>query len=338
MILNVCEQSGTLSVIFFVKTAIEIICIIIPLILVISLAIELFKIVMGKVEDMKKHVNAIVRKAAGASAIFFVPLIVGLVISFASGSNYQDSDCWQNANMEKIAEYKEVEKAKEKIEQEKKDQEKKDADEARKKREKAKEEVRKANEEKAEEARKRKEKEEEKKEQGQQGSSTPGNEQAGVYGSVEFKNGVFYIPNRRATSDADTPRQSGEHGLNPIFWERLNKLLTDAKSHGYNVTITSALRTYSEQVRTWNNSSRPCSTRSKWVACPGGSRHGFGIAADLSFNGTSCSGGWDCNAAAKWIHDNAGNYGLKFRMSWEPWHIEPDKVEGGNFGSCNASC
>ena len=43
-------------------------------------------------------------------------------------------------------------------------------------------------------------------------------------------------------------------------------------------------------------------------------------------------------AAAKWAHANAGNYGLKFRMNWEPWHIEPAQVNGGNFGSCQASC
>ena len=186
--------------------------------------------------------------------------------------------------------------------------------------------------------------EEQKKQEQQQnnagatGSYDPSGETEGTYGSVVYENGVFKIPNRRATKDSDIPKQSGSYGLNPVFSQRLDKLIADAKSQGYNISVTSGWRSYSSQASLWNNSNRACSERGKWVACPGGSRHGFGVAADLSFNGTSCSGGWDCNAAAKWVHENAPNYGLKFRMSWEPWHIEPDNVQGGSFGSCQAPC
>ena len=161
----------------------------------------------------------------------------------------------------------------------------------------------------------------------------------GTYGSVTVKNGVFYIPNKRATSNADTPTLSGKYGLNPVFWERLNKFINDASKQGYRITVTSALRPYSKQARLWNNSSRSCSTRSKWVACPGGSRHGWGIAADLKYNGKSCSdSNWNCNSAAKWAHSNASKYLLKYRMSWEPWHIEPSQVKGGSYGKCTAKC
>ena len=208
---------------------------------------------------------------------------------------------------------------------------------------KSKAELKEAANKKAEEERKRNEQIEEQRKENEQNNSGGGNYNgdsvsSGEYGSVRVENGVFYIPNRRATSDADIPKQSGGYGVNPIFWERLNALLTDASAKGYNVTVTSGWRSYSSQRSLWDNSNRPCSERGKWVACPGGSRHGFGIAADLSFNGTSCSGGWDCNEAAKWVHANAANYGLKFRMSWEPWHIEPENVQGGSFGSCQATC
>ncbi len=161
----------------------------------------------------------------------------------------------------------------------------------------------------------------------------------GTSGRVTVKNGVFYIPNKRATSDADTPKQSGKYGLNPVFWERLNKFITDAKKQGYKITVSSALRPYSKQYSLWKNSSRPCSERSKWVACPGGSRHGWGIAADLKYNGKSCSqSSWNCNAAAKWAHNNASKYQLKYRMKWEPWHIEPAQIKGGSYGKCKAKC
>lgn len=173
-------------------------------------------------------------------------------------------------------------------------------------------------------------------------STTPytgDSQSSGSFGGVTVNNGVFTIPNRRATSDADTPKQSGNYGLNPIFWERLNKFIQAAAQRGYKITVTNGWRSYSSQRRLWDNSNRSCSERSKWVACPGGSRHGFGIAADLKYNGSSCSqGSWNCNAAAKWAHENAASFGLKYRMSWEPWHIEPAQVNGGSFGKCTAKC
>lgn len=159
----------------------------------------------------------------------------------------------------------------------------------------------------------------------------------GVY-KVEYRDGVFYLPNTRVKSDAEAPRLSGISGTHPEFSRRLQAFLNDAQANGYKITITSGYRAYSHQYNLWKNSTRACSERSKWVACPGGSRHNFGIAADLSFDGTSCKGGWNCNSAATWAHSNASKYNLKFRLSHEAWHIEPDKVEGGHFGSCNVSC
>lgn len=157
--------------------------------------------------------------------------------------------------------------------------------------------------------------------------------------TVSYKDGTFYIPNVRATNDSQIPAQSGISGTNPEFSRRLQLLIADAKKAGYKVTISQGHRPYSVQLSKWNSSSRPCSTRSAHIACPGGSRHGFGIAADLRFDGTGCpEDDFDCNAAATWVHANAANYGLKFRMNYEPWHIEPDKVSGGSFGACNAKC
>jgi len=51
----------------------------------------------------------------------------------------------------------------------------------------------------------------------------------------------------------------------------------------------------------------------KWVAPPGKSRHNHGIAADLAFA---------TDADRQWAHENAGQFGLNFRMGHEPWHIE----------------
>jgi hypothetical protein len=50
----------------------------------------------------------------------------------------------------------------------------------------------------------------------------------------------------------------------------------------------------------------------KWVAPPGRSEHNWGLAADLTYNGKGLT---------SWAHNNAGKYGLQFRMDHEDWHV-----------------
>lgn len=311
------------------KYGVHILCILLPIILIFKSIMDMSKVVVNP-DEMSKSLKQITYRIICAITIFFVPTFANAMFEMVEEYNPEAyTTIYQNASTEQIAALEEehanalaaeqaiyVAEVKEGIRQK--------AEENRKKIEQLEE--------------RRKQEQAQQAQQNNSGSYDPSGEANGTYGSVTYENGVFKIPNKRATSDADIPKQSGSYGLNPIFSERLDKLIADAKSQGYNISVTSGWRSYSSQASLWNNSDRACSERGKWVSCPGGSRHGFGIAADLSFNGTSCSGGWDCNAAAKWVHDNAASYGLKFRMSWEPWHIEPDNIQGGSFGSCQAPC
>lgn len=61
----------------------------------------------------------------------------------------------------------------------------------------------------------------------------------------------------------------------------------------------------------------------KWVAPPGRSQHNHGMAMDLSYAS---------DAARKWAHENAVNFGLAFPMAHEPWHIELQGARGGKPG------
>lgn len=326
---NLLNEISYYQIGLILKYAMNIVFVVVPIIVIIMAMIDLFKYML-KPESPNTTIKAIVTRVIAGLIVFLIPTFISAVFSLVEG--YDDSTIikyYNDASLEKIEQLK-VEVENEKIANQNK----------------TKAELKEAAQKKAEEERKRNEQIEEQRaeQESQQGSQgTTGTYDGdsisgGTYGSIKVENGVFYIPNRRATSDADIPKQSGSYGLNPIFWERLSALMEDAKAQGYNITVTSGWRSYSSQRSLWDKSKRPCSERSKWVSCPGGSRHGFGIAADLGFNGTSCSGGWDCNSAAKWVHANAANYGLKFRMSWEPWHIEPENVQGGSFGSCKASC
>ena len=309
------------------KYALNITFIVVPIIVTIMAMIDVFKLVT-KPENPGTTVKAVVTRLIAGLIVFMLPSLISATFSLID--NYDDTTItkyYTEASPEKIEQLK--------IEYDNQLKAEKSKQEAQLKEN--------ANKRKEEERKRNEQIEEQREEMEEEQSSTGGTYDGdtvsnGSYGSVEVKDGVFYLPNRRATKDSDIPKQSGQYGLNPIFWERLSSLLNDAKAQGYNVTVTSGWRSYASQRSLWDNSSRPCSERGKWVSCPGGSRHGFGIAADLSFNGTSCSGSWDCNAAAKWVHANAPKYGLKFRMSWEPWHIEPEQVVGGSFGSCQARC
>ena len=323
---NSVNEIGYYQVGLIIKYAMHIVFTIVPIIVMIMCMIDISKHIT-KPDAPGPTIKMIVTRIIAGLIIFLLPTMFDAVFSLIE--NYDNTfitKYYTEASVEKIEQLK-VEVENERIAN----------------LNKSKAELKEAGNKRAEEERKRNEQIEELRKENEQNNSGGGNYDgdsvsSGEYGSVRVENGVFYIPNRRATSDADIPKQAGGYGVNPIFWERLNALLTDASAKGYNVTVTSGWRSYSSQRSLWDNSNRPCSERGKWVACPGGSRHGFGIAADLSFNGTSCSGGWDCNEAAKWVHANAANYGLKFRMSWEPWHIEPENVQGGSFGSCKATC
>lgn len=323
---NLENEIGFYQVGLILKYTINIIFIIVPILVTIMTILDVSKHVI-KPDNPGPTIRLIVNRIISGLIIFLIP--TQLTTIFKLIENYDDSSItkyYTEASIEKIEQLKtEI------------------ANEKKANKNKTKAELKEAAIKREEEERKRNEQIEAIKKENEQNNNSPGNYNGdsvsnGQYGSVTVENGAFYIPNKRATKDSDIPKQSGKYGLNPIFWERLSSLISDAKEKGYTITVTSGWRSYASQRSLWDNSDKPCSERGKWVACPGGSRHGFGIAADLRFNGTSCSGNWNCNNAAKWAHDNAANYGLKFRMSWEPWHIEPSEIHGGNFGSCKATC
>lgn len=65
----------------------------------------------------------------------------------------------------------------------------------------------------------------------------------------------------------------------------------------------------------------------KWVAPPGRSQHEHGNAADLGWKGGKFSSAPP--EVKKWVHANAGKFGLKFPLGNEDWHIEAQETRGG---------
>lgn len=86
--------------------------------------------------------------------------------------------------------------------------------------------------------------------------------------------------------------------------------------------INSGYRSPEVQAGLWQNAlakyGSPEVAR-KWVAPPGHSQHGAGMAADLKFLDP---------AAREWAHTNAPQFGLAFPLANEPWHIEAANARG----------
>lgn len=100
------------------------------------------------------------------------------------------------------------------------------------------------------------------------------------------------------------------------FGGALTPFLQAAQDAGHSITIYSGFRSPEHQARLYQDAiakyGSPEAAR-KWVAPPGKSQHNHGGAADLAYGS---------DEARAWAHENAGSFGLHFRMGHEPWHIE----------------
>lgn len=117
-------------------------------------------------------------------------------------------------------------------------------------------------------------------------------------------------------------------GMNGDYAGRLRSFVSAGQEAGFSIGITSGFRSPERQAQLWAAALEKYGDpeiADNWVARPGKSNHGRGIAADLSFGNP---------AARKWAHANAARFGLTFPMSWEPWHIEP--IGGSKLGDRSA--
>ncbi|MDW9841309.1 phage tail protein [Sinorhizobium meliloti] len=114
------------------------------------------------------------------------------------------------------------------------------------------------------------------------------------------------------------------NGMADAFAQKLAKMLAsmpdDLKG---SVTINSGYRSIERQQQLWLDALKKYGTPEaarKWVAPPGNSQHNKSNAADL---------GYASDAARKWMHANAGNFGLSFPLANENWHIEDATARAG---------
>ena len=119
-------------------------------------------------------------------------------------------------------------------------------------------------------------------------------------------------------------RPDAMSGLNPQFNSSLQNLFSHAPAEiQSSLGLKSAYRSPEVQAQLYNQALQKYGSEQaarQWVAPPGKSNHNHGMAADLSFASPE---------ARQWAHDNAGQYGLSFPLSNEPWHVELASARNG---------
>lgn len=144
----------------------------------------------------------------------------------------------------------------------------------------------------------------------------------GVTGGAGFSGSAEAQALLRSVAVGGGARPDAISGLRSELADPLAALVREAQSRFGTgaVQVTSAYRSNERQAQLWQEAVQkygsPEAAR-RWVAPPGASRHSHGLAADIRFASPD---------AQTWVHQNAGRFGLGFRMAHEPWHIEPQNA------------
>ena len=113
MILAFCEEPEILNLILFLRSVVEVICIVVPIVLILMISIQLFKIVFDSSDsNLKIATKGIINKILASVIIFFVPVLVNLMLGSLGENRVQQTACWTNANSETITYYKKIKEAK----------------------------------------------------------------------------------------------------------------------------------------------------------------------------------------------------------------------------------
>lgn len=97
MLVDVCSDSTVLKVMGIVKLIMNVICIIVPIVLIILGTLDLFKAVTaGKDEDIKKKQQTLIKRIIAGVIIFLVPTIVTVLMNLIGVEGWKT--CWNDAD------------------------------------------------------------------------------------------------------------------------------------------------------------------------------------------------------------------------------------------------
>lgn len=118
-----CDSSATLELLLIIKTVLQIICITVPIILIISCMISVIKTVTSFNPDLSKLWKSLLTKIIIAALVFYVPTIVNFAMEIVDGMKLNKSSCWNEATRENIKIKQAIEEAERKERESKKNEE-----------------------------------------------------------------------------------------------------------------------------------------------------------------------------------------------------------------------
>ncbi len=101
MILSICDVPETLKVMRIVKLVLQLIRIVVPIMLMISIMLDYVKVITGKDDALSKANKNLVRRGMAAVLVFLIPTFVSLIFS-AVNPNFEYKKCFDMATTEQI--------------------------------------------------------------------------------------------------------------------------------------------------------------------------------------------------------------------------------------------
>ena len=98
-----CSNPSVLKMFYLVKTGINLIQIIAPIILIIILMIDGLKSMTSEDGMNQKFISKSTKKILAAVIIFVIPAIINVILDQLGKAGYDKVDCWNQATKEGIA-------------------------------------------------------------------------------------------------------------------------------------------------------------------------------------------------------------------------------------------
>lgn len=117
--MELCQNSNILSVILFIKSILEILCMVVPIILIVILTFKIVNMVLSS--GNKDEISSILKKLVALACVFFVPVLVDASFGLIGMSGVKNSTCWIEANEQSVAKYKAIDESKKEEKQAEKD-------------------------------------------------------------------------------------------------------------------------------------------------------------------------------------------------------------------------
>lgn len=103
--IEICESTGILKVLLFIKQISNIVFTIIPIGLIILIVIDFYKNVISKnADETKKILSKVIKRIIYCIILFLVPTIINLTIDLieTTGINIPYTSCWKNASQSNL--------------------------------------------------------------------------------------------------------------------------------------------------------------------------------------------------------------------------------------------